>query len=83
MLTRGERYELQQLLARRGYDVGEPDGRLGARTATALRVFQTAIGAVPDGFASAAILDRLRSRQRRLPVVRGNHNPIFKLTFLG
>ena len=49
-------------LARHGYDVGEPDGRLGARTATALRAFQAAIGAVPDGFASAAILDRLRSR---------------------
>jgi peptidoglycan hydrolase-like protein with peptidoglycan-binding domain len=49
-------------LARRGYDVGEPDGRLGARTATALRAFQAAIGAVPDGFASAVILDRLRSR---------------------
>ncbi len=62
VLTRAERYELQQLLARRGYDVGEPDGRLGARTATALRAFQAAIGAVPDGFASAAILDRLRSR---------------------
>ena len=29
VLTRTERYELQQLLARRGFDVGEPDGRLG------------------------------------------------------
>ena len=27
----GERYELQQLLARHGYDVGEPDGRLGGQ----------------------------------------------------
>ena len=30
VLTRSERLELQELLARRGYDVGEPDGRLGA-----------------------------------------------------
>ena len=29
VLTRAERYELQQLLAQRGFDVGEPDGRLG------------------------------------------------------
>ena len=32
VLSRGERLELQQLLERRGYDVGEPDGHLGART---------------------------------------------------
>ena len=31
VLTRTERYELQQLLARRGFDVGEPDGRLGGQ----------------------------------------------------
>src|SRR5437016_909943 len=62
VLTRSERYELQQLLAQRGYDVGEPDGRLGAGTRAALRQFQAAVGAVPDGFASAAVLERLRSR---------------------
>jgi len=62
VLTRAERYELQQLLALRGYDVGEPDGRLGARSRGALRAFQSAIGVVPDGFASASILGRLRTR---------------------
>jgi lytic murein transglycosylase len=62
VLTRAERYELQQLLARRGYDVGEPDGRLGGKTRSALRQFQTAAGMLPDGFASATILDRLRAR---------------------
>jgi membrane-bound lytic murein transglycosylase B len=62
VLSRAERYELQQLLARRGYDVGEPDGRLGAKTRVALRQFQASVGSVPDGFASAAILDRLRAR---------------------
>jgi membrane-bound lytic murein transglycosylase B len=60
VLTRDERYELQQLLAKRGYDVGEPDGQLGGRTRAALRQYQAAIGSVPDGFASAAVLDRLR-----------------------
>jgi membrane-bound lytic murein transglycosylase B len=62
VLTRAERYELQQRLSARGYDVGEPDGRLGGKTRTALRQFQSAVGAVPDGFASAALLERLRSR---------------------
>jgi lytic murein transglycosylase len=62
VLSRAERLELQQLLAQQGYDVGEPDGRLGPRSRNALRAFQTAVGAVPDGFASATMLDRLRSR---------------------
>ena len=62
VLTRAERYELQQLLAQRGFDVGEPDGRLGGKTRTALRQFQSSVGQVPDGFASASILERLRSR---------------------
>jgi peptidoglycan lytic transglycosylase B len=62
VLTRAERYELQQHLARHGYDVGEPDGRFGGRTRAALRQFQAAAGHVPDGFASEAILERLRGR---------------------
>ncbi len=62
VLSRGERLELQQLLERRGYDVGEPDGQFGARTRAAIRDFQTKIGHVPDGFASASILSRLHSQ---------------------
>jgi len=62
VLSRSERYELQQLLAQQGYDIGEPDGRLGPKSRNALRAFQAAAGIVPDGFASATILDRLRAR---------------------
>jgi lytic murein transglycosylase len=62
VLTRAERYELQQHLAARGFDPGEPDGRLGGRTRNALRQFQSAVGAVPDGFASGAVLEQLRGR---------------------
>jgi lytic murein transglycosylase len=62
VLTRTERYELQQLLAERGFDVGEPDGRLGGKTRNALRAFQSSVGHVPDGFASATVLERLRAR---------------------
>jgi membrane-bound lytic murein transglycosylase B len=60
VLTLDERYELQQLLARHGFDIGNPDGLLGPRTRLAIRSFQSAIGLTPDGFASSGVLDRLR-----------------------
>jgi peptidoglycan lytic transglycosylase B len=62
VLTRAERLELQQHLSRNGYDVGEADGRFGPRTRNALRAYQQAVGAIPDGFATASILEHLRSR---------------------
>jgi lytic murein transglycosylase len=62
VLTRTERLELQQLLARQGFDVGEPSGRLGLKTRAAVRDFQARSGLVPDGFATVAILERLRSQ---------------------
>ena len=61
VLSRAERLELQQRLASRGFDIGEPNGRLGAKTRAAVRDFQAKNGLVPDGFASATILDRLRA----------------------
>lgn len=60
VLTRDERMEMQQLLLRRGFDIGEPDGRFGAKTRAAIRDFQARIGLVPDGFPSATVLARLR-----------------------
>jgi membrane-bound lytic murein transglycosylase B len=62
VLSRDERLELQQLLARRGYDVGVRDGRLGAKTRAAIRAFQARNGRIPDGFASAVVLNQLRGR---------------------
>ena len=59
-LTVAERYELQQLLGQRGFDIGEPDGRIGPRTRIAIRNFQVATGQIPDGFPSSHVLDRLR-----------------------
>jgi peptidoglycan lytic transglycosylase B len=60
VLTLAERVEMQQLLATRGFDIGEPDGRFGPRTRAAIRDFQARFGLIPDGFASTAVLDRLR-----------------------
>jgi lytic murein transglycosylase len=62
VLSRAERLELQQLLARHGYDIGEPDGHFGLKTRAAIREFQVKSGRIPDGFASAGILDQLRAR---------------------
>ncbi len=60
VLTRDERAELQQLLARRGFDIGEPDGNLGPKTRAAIRDFQARSGLIADGFPSATVLARLR-----------------------
>jgi membrane-bound lytic murein transglycosylase B len=62
VLTIDERYQLQQLLAQRGFRIGAPDGLIGPQTRFAIRDFQTSIGAIPDGFASSEVLDRLRQR---------------------
>jgi hypothetical protein len=59
-LSRAERLELQQLLAQRGFYQGVPDGQFGGQTREALRGFQASIGISADGFATAAVLQRLR-----------------------
>ncbi|MGF1643916.1 MAG: lytic murein transglycosylase [Thiotrichales bacterium] len=59
-LARGQVRELQRLLNARGFDVGVPDGVLGPNTRDGLRAFQRAIGVTPDGFATLALLERLR-----------------------
>lgn len=60
-LSSAERFELQQLLARRGFDIGgAPDGLIGPQSRGAIQRFQAAAGMIPDGFASAAVLSRLR-----------------------
>jgi len=61
VLTSAERYEMQQHLVRLGFDIGgEPNGRLNAKSRSAIRNFQASRGLVPDGFATANMLERLR-----------------------
>jgi membrane-bound lytic murein transglycosylase B len=55
-----ERVELQQRLAAAGFDPGTADGKVGPNTIAAVRAFQRSIGAVPDGYASLDILQKLR-----------------------
>jgi len=59
-LSRAERRELQSLLIARGYDIGEPDGLIGARTRTALQAVQREAGLVADGRAGQKSLLWLR-----------------------
>jgi peptidoglycan hydrolase-like protein with peptidoglycan-binding domain len=62
VLTRAEVFELQQRLGAHGFDAGEPNGRFGAKSRAALRDFQARAGLIPDGFATVAVLERLRTR---------------------
>ena len=59
-LSRAERRELQTLLARRGYDVGPPDGAIGAKTKEAIADFEGKVGLPVNGRASAKVLQALR-----------------------
>ena len=52
--------ELQQLLAKRGYPIGEIDGRLGATTRGAIRQAQLKLGMPADSYPTAELLEKLR-----------------------
>lgn len=62
VLSLAERRELQELLLSKGFNVGKPNGRFGAKTRAAVRDYQASVGLIPDGFATATILARLRGR---------------------
>ncbi len=53
---------LQQQLKSLGYDPGEPDGRLGPATRSAVSLFQSDNGLVPDGHLDASVVEAIRSR---------------------
>lgn len=55
------RLELQALLARRGFAVGEPDGKIGPATREAIMSYQQTKGLAPDGYAGVALLRHLRT----------------------
>ena len=61
-LSREERRELQRLLIARGYDVGEPDGAVGAKTRAAIREIESQIGMGQTGRPGGKVLRALRGR---------------------
>lgn len=60
-LTLDERKTLQQALTDRGFNPGPIDGIIGAGTRRALRAWQSSTGLPADGYASSAILEKLKS----------------------
>jgi peptidoglycan hydrolase-like protein with peptidoglycan-binding domain len=60
-LSLAETKELQQRLAKMGFDVGKIDGVVGAASRDAIRSMQVKYGLPADGYPSAELLGRLRS----------------------
>ena len=59
-LTTEQMMELQRLLTKHGYDVGEPDGKLGNATRTAVKQAQIKAGLPADSWPSPELIARLR-----------------------
>ena len=54
--------EAQQLLALLGFNVGAPDGKLGTRTASAIRLFQLQSGLEVTGQITPEVLNAMRAK---------------------
>lgn len=59
-LSRAQRRELQTKLAARGYDVGEPDGRVGQKTRDAIKEIERSLGMKQTGRPGGRVLEALR-----------------------
>jgi membrane-bound lytic murein transglycosylase B len=59
-LNRAGREELQTLLARKGYQIGAPDGVVGPKTRAAVMDYQSRAGLLPDGHTGGRLLTALR-----------------------
>ena len=55
--------ELQELLNLAGFDSGEPDGRVGRQTRSAIRAYQERAQLRMDAYASKALLERLQAER--------------------
>ena len=59
-LSPGQSRDMQRLLKRLGYDVGEVDGKLGEKARDALRDWQGKHGLPADGYPTPRLLEKLR-----------------------
>ncbi|WP_370541693.1 lytic murein transglycosylase [Actibacterium sp. 188UL27-1] len=59
-LKLAERKELQERLSKAGFDTQGIDGKIGPKTIAAIRAYQRSMGDIPDGYASLAVLKKLR-----------------------
>lgn len=59
-LSRAERREVQTLLLKRGFEIGEVDGMIGAQTRAAIKTLQPSLNLPADGRAGRTLLEALR-----------------------
>ena len=59
-LTLEERLDMQRRLTAKGFDTQKIDGKIGPLTINAVRAYQLSEGLRPDGYASPALVRRLR-----------------------
>ncbi|HEV2544410.1 MAG TPA: lytic murein transglycosylase [Methylobacterium sp.] len=59
-LSRAERRDLQSRLIARGYDVGEPDGKVGSKTREAIKDVERQLGMPATGRPGGKVLEALR-----------------------
>jgi len=57
--------ELQRILLRMGEDIGEADGKVGAKTRAAIKRAQMKVGLPADSYPSTELLQRLRAQASR------------------
>ncbi|MGV8938318.1 MAG: peptidoglycan-binding protein [Allorhizobium sp.] len=55
---------IQAILKKTGFDVGTPDGIMGAKTVAAIKAFQTSIGQKPTGQIDDALVTELLARNK-------------------
>jgi lytic murein transglycosylase len=61
-LSRAERRELQRMLIAKGYDVGEPDGAVGAKTRAAIEAVEAQLGLPRTGRPGGKVFQGLKGR---------------------
>jgi membrane-bound lytic murein transglycosylase B len=60
LLSKEERVEMQTLLTSRGFDTGGTSGYFGNKTQAAIQAYQRDRGLIPDGYATADLLEHMR-----------------------
>ncbi|MDP9870872.1 cell division protein PodJ [Agrobacterium tumefaciens] len=55
---------IQAILNKNGFDAGQPDGKLGKNTVTAIRDFQKSVGQTPDGRITNELVTALLARNK-------------------
>jgi len=55
---------VQAILNKNGFDAGQPDGKMGAKTIAAIKAFQTSVGQEPNGRINDALVRELLARNK-------------------